>query len=61
MVHPDDREKTRAWYWTQLNGESDELLTIRVPHQHEGWRWVECNGRCFDVNGGRGPRSWAVP
>jgi len=51
LVHPADRKKTQAWHSTHLENESDSLLTIRVPHQHDGWRWVECNGRRFEVDG----------
>jgi len=51
LVHPDDREKTQAWYWAHARGESNALLTIRVPHRDGHWRWVECNGRTFEVDG----------
>jgi len=49
LVHPEDRKRTEAWYQTHVNGDADSLLTIRVPHRDGHWRWVECNGRVFEV------------
>jgi len=51
LVHPEDRERIRAWFRALYQSGQASLLTIRLRHRDGGWRWAENSGRALRVGG----------
>jgi len=49
LVHPEDRERTLAWFRNQGTPARESLVTYRARHQDGSWRWVETSSRVYRV------------
>jgi len=51
LVHPEDRERTLAWFRAVDIPAGETLLTIRVRHRDGAWRWMETSKGIYRAGG----------
>jgi two-component system cell cycle sensor histidine kinase/response regulator CckA len=51
LVHPEDRERTLAWFRAEDIPAGETLLTIRARHRDGAWRWVETSKGIYRAGG----------
>jgi PAS domain S-box-containing protein len=52
LVHPEDRERTLAWFRARsAPGAVEQLLTVRARRWDGDWRWVESSGGAYRAAG----------
>jgi PAS domain S-box-containing protein len=51
LVHPEDRERTLAWFRAEKMPAGETLLTIRARHRDGAWRWVETSKGIYRAGG----------
>jgi len=51
LVHPEDHERTGAWFRAEGTSAGETLLTIRARHRDGAWRWVETSKGVYRAGG----------
>jgi len=51
LVHPEDHQRTLAWFRAEGASAQETLLTLRARHRDGGWRWVETSKGVYRAGG----------
>jgi PAS domain S-box-containing protein len=51
LVHPEDRERTTAWFRDHGTPDHETFITVRMRHRDGGWRWMESSCGIYRAGG----------